>query len=633
MGSRTPIVKFGIAGVIDLAENGTSMDIEDVASTLQATSTMTRVTWRGNGILAVTVQHCEDARSEPGSYQHQVPRCGPHQGVLYGHFFATSGPQTPPGQHAFEGIAQRMLCDYRDRGLTALNALNGAWVCAMLDDSAQRAIFARDAAGVETLYVAYRHPRVVYASDLRVLRAIGIAGLLDEQAIAEYMHYLYVPAPRTIYQDVHAVLPGHALIIDQVGMCQKRYAIPRFVQGIRFSDQHNVDSMIKEYLPQFENLLLSAVKDCIPKRGRVGLLLSGGKDSGSLAVALSQVAPERVIALTAGSQNSKLDESGDAARLCSVLGLEHQIYIPQPQDIVSGVWRLAACQDQPFGDPASLPLWLTLEHLPDDVSVVWDGNGNDYYFGHFEPVSGRAYQRRIELQRTLPRELWPILLILMRLGPRRCRSQAKKWREPIEESFTAWRGWTREELSRLWQHDISLSNTFLWKVMSANKSVCWNELQTEIIGSMWKPNAVFRKVVHLSHEVGRTARFPFVDNRLAQFVNGLPQELKFLEGTGKILLRAYLAKYLPKELVEKPKHGFDFDQNLVLQHDGRAWPSMLRKRELLQVLPAWSTKAIEDLLSQHEKRPGEYVDKMYTLCLIATWAAAANGHVLEGPSS
>jgi asparagine synthase (glutamine-hydrolysing) len=123
-------------------------------------------------------------------------------------------------------------------------------------------------------------------------------------------------------------------------------------------------------------------------------------------------------------------------------------------------------------------------------------------------------------------------------------------------------------------------------------------------------------------------RFPFTDSRLASFVQGLPEELKFKDGVNKQILRAYMRKNLPREIVEKPKHGFVFDLNRLFANPAFRWPDEMERAGLLRMLPTWSQGPIHELLRRHAQAPGDarWQYRLYALCLLATVLAVKNGY-------
>lgn len=623
LSSRVP---FGWAGIIDLTPQPTPLQLEHLASCfLPVRSSTAAIAWHGDGISALSLQHEVDSPLGPGSTSLRVPSAGTFQSVVHGWFF------TPPaGVSAFGSLqaamGSKLISDFAELGTTALTVLNGGWAAVIWDKSQQRAVFARDGVGFETLYVTVRGSQIVFASDLRIFRLAGLTAKYDEQAIAEFLHFLYVPSPRSIYKDVISVLPGHTLTIDAQGIRQERFAPQRFVRGVELGDEHRVHLAIQEYLPHFEDRLQTAVESCIPRQGRVGLLLSAGKDSSSLAVALKHVAPDRVVALTVASSDPQLDESGYAARLCNFLGISHRVYTPHPDTLLSGFQQLVASQDQPMGDPASLLILLASFDFPEDVSVIWDGTGTDYYFGWVSEADKCRDAKKRRFRRFIPGFAWPLFLWAMQQGPERFASTAREWRKPMEEAFVPWNGWSQDELGRLWQRDISWSDTHLYELIRNSHGKDRITLHTEALGAVWMPNTVIRKVTCAAHVTGRAGRMPFIDNRLAEFVKDLPQELKYQDYMEKTLLRAYLTKHVPSDLIQKPKRGFVSDHHLLLQSERALLPRWLREGGALQVLPSWSETYISRILSEYGERPKNYADKIYALSLLSLWSAISRGH-------
>ncbi|MBN1875879.1 MAG: hypothetical protein JXA33_16775 [Anaerolineae bacterium] len=620
-------ITFGVVGAIDLYDDDASLHdgIYNLASSFVTLPETVSTLWHGDRIAAITFQHSEDAQIPPGQYKYSIPQVGAYQGIVQGHFF--SGFETlADDEQRLRGISHAVVSGYVDRGLRAFATLNGAWLAVVFDREKQCAVFARDGVGFETLYVATSGPRIVFASDLRAFRLAGLATEYDEQAIMEFLHYLYVPSPRSVYKDVSSVLPGHALVIDPQGTRQKRFAPPRFVQGVPLRDEGKIHAAIQDYLPLFEERMLVAAESCIPRRGRIGLLLSAGKDSTSLAVALKEVAPDRVVALTMAFGGPPLDESSDAASVCEYLGIPHKVYTPASDALIPGFQRLVMCEDQPMGDTASLPLLLASSAFPEDVSVVWDGTGNDYYFGYVHHFDEYRDHKRRQFKRFVPDFAWPLFLRIMQLGPARFASTARDWQTPLEEAFVTLNGWTQEELKRLWQRDVDWSNTYMWELVRKNTDKDWIALKSEIEGSIWTPSASIRKSVYVARAAGLALRMPLIDNRLAEFVNGLPQELQYWGYSNKTLLRAYLAKHLPRELVEKPKRYFFFDTNALIDNRNGRLLGWLEESGLLRVFPSWSKAYLAEMLSEYRKRPDVYGDRIYALSLLSLWMATSRGY-------
>jgi asparagine synthase (glutamine-hydrolysing) len=618
----TPIT-FGMAGVIYTGSSGDHVRDESwMERAFQMTRWTTRCRWRSDDMTVITQQHAHDVRSQPGTYDLSIPESGSIEAVVFGQFFAV------PAQAAHLGdVSRNLLSAYLDHGASGFRKLNGLWAAAVWDRHAQQAFFARDSIGGQTLYAMRLDRRIVFATDLRAFQAAGLTCTLDEEAIAQFLHYLYVPAPRSLLEDCVAVLPGSVLSVGEA-IRQEKYSAPRFVSGTSIGNQQRIVEEIERQLPRFEEKLLASVADCIPPQGRIALALSGGKDSSVLAIALSKLCPDRVLAFTVGQSDARLNESDDAALVCAALGLAHHTYVPSTEDLARGILEFARVQDQPVGDLAALPYFLGMSQLPEDCTVVIDGTGNDYYFGIPGTAKGLwRYERRRAIQ-EMTGPLWPVLLRLMARGPEGARRLSHFWQRPVEESFVAWEGWSTDELAQLFGRGVSLEDTHLWKLMRSDDPGNWLNLHTEVVCGVWEPHAAYRKAIHFAQALGRSIRFPFTDNRLATFVQGLPSELKFRDGVNKQLLRAYMMRGLPRAINEKPKSGFIFDINQLLLNPVFRWPEELDRAALLQVMPGWAKEPIAQLLKRHTAAPDDmrWQQRLYALCLLATVLAVKDGY-------
>ena len=350
---RAARVCFGMAG--EIYTGGTRPHADDdngswIGAQFATTASTTATEWRGADMVIFTFQHADEVRAAPGRSRRTLPATHAHEGLVFGQFFEVAGPSMDSG-----ALSGEILENFGAVGDSAFQSVNGTWVAVMWDRKRRQALFVRDGLGVLTLYAAPLPDRIVFSTDLRVLQSAGLTGGLDEQGAAQFLHYLYVPAPRTIAVGCHAVLPGHVFRIAGDSSHQQHFGAPRFVEGGPLLVGQHFQREVEARLPEFEQRLLTAVADCLPPTGRIALTLSGGKDSSTLAVALSKICPDRVLALNVGALDWRVDESHDARLVCEALGLRFQSYTPSDEALASGLYEFARAQDQPWGDPAALP--------------------------------------------------------------------------------------------------------------------------------------------------------------------------------------------------------------------------------------------------------------------------------------
>ena len=320
------------------------------------------------------------------------------------------------------------------------------------------------------------------------------------------------------------------------------------------------------------------------------------------------------------------NEINDAALVCGSLGLAHEVLSPSDDEIARFIPEFARQQDQPIGDLAAFPYFYGMAQLPEDCTIILDGSGNDDYFGVTGAALALKYKVRSDVKKYVPDALWPAFIGLLSVGPTGMRRLSKYWSRPIEDSFVAWDGWNTPELTRLFRHDISFDDTYLWRVMREADPEQWKTLMTEVVGRIWEPQAGFAKGIHAAHALGKGLCFPFNDERLASWVHQLPQELKL----DKAVLLAYMAKNLPREIVQKPKSGFHFNLNRLFQNPKYRWAEELDRAGLLQVLPSWSRQPIQELLDSYTREPQDsrWQHRLYGLCLLATVVAMKHEHTM-----
>jgi asparagine synthase (glutamine-hydrolysing) len=575
-------------------------------------------TWRAPGILVVTAQHAYETDGKAGRFERDLPRVNGTFGLVCADLESRATTTVEAASLLVAGITGEEH--------SALRELDGSWVGFSWDTKRKVARFFRDAAGLRLLFVARLPDRIVFATDTRLMVAAGVPREFDSQAAAEYLHFFYISGPRILLRDAQAVLPAHVLTLDDAGVRQSRWSPGRWVPGEPIGDPGEIERAVTRELPRFEELLLATVKSCIPPTGRVALSLSGGKDSSTLAVALSKICPDRVLAYTVGMTDKRHDEGNDAALVCKALGIEHFVHVATDEELATGVRELTQALDQPVGDLAALPYYAAMRALPEDCHVLLDGSGNDYYFGCNIGWKLKRLQQRLSIQNKLPGPLWKMLLWGMSRATNNMELLADSWRKPVEETFVGWEGWTQAELSRLLDRDVSFEDSYWWRTVRKLDLARPTDLQTEAICHVWEPSTAFRKAVHFGQSTGRIVRLPFTDQRLVTWANALPAELKYNGKINKYLMRAYMKANLPREIVEKPKHGFIFDLNRVLMNPIYPWAEEMKRAGRLKFAPDWSQSQIDALWDNYRRSPTDqrWQQRVYSLCMLNSAFSSPN---------
>lgn len=469
--------------------------------------------------------------------------------------------------HRFRGRSdtETIVHLYEELGEGCFERLDGMFAIALWDARRRRLLLGRDRFGEKPLYY-YDGPDgcFAFASELRAFSALpDLDRELDWAALDQYLSLGYILAPSTPFRCVKKVLPGHFLVVDLAaeGVREIRYWTPAPPNEER---SHSRD---EEYLDEFRDLLVNAVRGRMVSDVPVGAFLSGGIDSSLIVAAMAEVGAGRARTFSIGSPGFALnDETDVAATVARALGVEHQRIGVSFDEIRDLICELPDRLDEPLGDPAGLGVYLiTRAARRHGVTVMLSGDAGDEIF------LGYPIHRQAEQLATLFRlpafARRGLALGLSSWGRITRRSRLEKagvtLRQPgmtLAAYFLAGHGaWTIDEVSRL-RHappiDLAASR-FARALSDATAGPRPLHRMTRALIETYLPDNNLCRMDRYSMANGVEARAPFLDPRFLQFASRLPLPLKIDGASMKVLPRRALARYVPGSVARRPKHGFD----------------------------------------------------------------------------
>jgi asparagine synthase (glutamine-hydrolysing) len=470
-----------------------------------------------------------------------------------------------------------ILCAYQEWGTECIHKFIGMFAFAIWDHSRHRLFAARDRLGIKPLYYYFKDGTFLFASELKGLMAFrDFPRTIDDEALSLYMHYQYIPAPRTIFRDTFKLLPGHYLLGTDHGMETRPYwCIPGSMKDPdepQVSDESHLLDVLDEKLTQ-------AVADRLISDVPLGALLSGGIDS-SLVVALMQkVNPSPIRTFSIGFSEDKYNEAPWASKIASYLGTNHTELYVDPAKALEVIPQLPDMYDEPFADSSAVPTYLVSKLTRSHVTVALSGDGGDEQFAGY--VRYWMTRTMADWLNKIPRYVkaqfaralaalpanWvaQCYLPLRDLLPQRLRvaNFQDKWQKLImqlgqSDLAELYRMticlWSRSEISELLGRQLPTSryedefrSVAGWPVISGLMHVDQHT---------YLPDCMLTKVDRASMAASIEVRVPLLDHRVVEFTSRLPESLKYRNGTGKYILKKLLARYLPPELFERPKMGF-----------------------------------------------------------------------------
>src|SRR5262249_41470213 len=267
---------------------------------------------------------------------------------------------------------------YEERGPEFVEALRGMFALAIWDARNGRLVLARDRFGIKPLYYRVAGGELSFASELKALvRQPGFSREIDQEALESFLAFNSIPSPLTIFREARKLPAGHLLVAERGEVSISRYARPSPV------GESEVRSESEEALAvELRDCLRDSVRAHLVSDVPVGVLLSGGIDSCSLAALAAQESGYRVSTFSIGFEESSFDELERARVVAKRYDTDHHELVLRP-DAVELLPRLVEAFDEPFGDSSALPTYLVSELAADTVKVVLSGEGGDELFGGY----------------------------------------------------------------------------------------------------------------------------------------------------------------------------------------------------------------------------------------------------------
>lgn len=496
----------------------------------------------------------------------------------------------------------------------AVRRFVGMFAFALWDRQERRLYLVRDRLGIKPLYYGKVGDDLVFGSELKAIREYpGFEGEFDRDALALYMRYNYVPSPHCIYQGLHKLRPGCILTLTSPQS--------EFVQDPFWSAQEvarkGIESPFQgadmEAIEELECHLRTAVGLRMIADVPLGAFLSGGVDSSTVVALMQEQSSRPVKTFTIGFHEDDYDEAAHARRVAAHLQTEHTELYATSQDARDVIPLLPRMYDEPFADVSQIPTYLVSKLARAKVTVSLSGDGGDEVFGGYnrylfaQSVWGLV-RRTPSLIRRATASMLEIIpggaidrafRVIRPMLPSRMQLQSPESRVQALAGYMSAESWQEIYVRTLsyWQDPSSVvasarEPTTVFESISASAKMAGPH-EAMMLGDLlnYLPDDILTKVDRASMAASLEARVPLLDHRVVEFAWRLPLRLKIRNNVSKWILRQILCKYVPEELIERPKMGFGVPIGNWLRGPLRDWAedllseSNLRRHGLFQVRP------------------------------------------------
>jgi asparagine synthase (glutamine-hydrolysing) len=450
---------------------------------------------------------------------------------------------------------------YEELGEDCFAELRGMFTIALWDGRRKRLLLARDRIGKKPLFYSWDGRRLLFASEIKALWAAGgVSAEMDLSALSDYFSFQYVPAPKTIYRNVHKLRPAHYLIAEGSNIREVPYWDIRFDETRQLSESEWCDCFLEEFRTAVKSRLVSDVP--------LGAFLSGGVDSSSV-VALMNEFQSPVTTCSIGFTEESYDETGDARQFAGTLGANHFEHIVRPQAI-DLLPKLAWHYDEPFADSSAVPTYYVSQVARQHVTVALSGDGGDENFAGYRRYKLGMWENQL-------RSFVPPAARRAIFGPLGHLYPKMGWAPRIVRAKSTFQSLARDPLEGYF-YGISccppalkrqLLNGDVWKSLAgydsvdvlrahydrANTSDPLSRIQYVDIKT-YLVDDILVKVDRASMANSLEVRCPLLDHKLMELIAQMPSGLKLHNGQGKYIFKKALERVLPAPVLKRRKKGF-----------------------------------------------------------------------------
>ena len=464
-----------------------------------------------------------------------------------------------------DGDSEVILAAWQRWGPECLSRLHGMFAFAIYDLAAKTLFLARDRLGVKPLFFApLSDGSVIFGSELKALLAHPLLRReVDPLAVEDYLAWGYVPDHRSILAGVHKLPAGHSLLLRH----DAPLPAPSRYWDVSFADRRK--GRASDLEAELLHLLRQAVQSRMVADVPLGAFLSGGVDSSSVVALMAEASSSPVKTCSIGFDVAALDESNYAEQIARRFATDHRARNVSPDDF-DHVDTLAGMFDEPFADASALPTWRVCQLARETVTVALSGDGADEAFAGYRRHLFQHGEDR--LRSFLPQALrGPVFGGLGAIYPKadwaprplRAKTTLLSLAASSEAGYARAIGIVPPELRQTLyspeflrlRGDYRAEQPFE-KLMRGAPARSGIDAAQYADLKFWLPGDILTKVDRTSMAVSLEAREPLLDHRLIEFAAALPENLRMRRGEGKWLLKKTMRRYLPDDILYRPKQGF-----------------------------------------------------------------------------
>lgn len=508
-----------------------------------------------------------------------------------------------------------------------IKQLVGMFAIVLWDNEENKLFLIRDRIGEKPLYYGYADDTFLFASELKAIEQhSGFKPEVNEVAAVNFLTKGYVPNELSIYEGIFKLKPGSILEINLENF--KKRTLPQsktywsLNQELQKAGKNQFNGTYEEAKDELERLLLRSIKEQSIADVPVGAFLSGGVDSSLVCALLQKNAKSELLTFTIGMPEPGINEAKYAEIVAKHLKTKHTCKYLSTSEILDKIDDVIAIWDEPFGDSSQLPTFFVSEQAKKHVQVSLSGDGADeFLYGYIDHQVYTKFKKYVFISYM---GLDKFLLYTMRLAGFTKHNFFKKIQNlsyllGLFKKFKNLGDVHENWHNKFWNSKLPVKDELLDLSYMGKKSSKYLFNNVGYYDALnYLPNDILVKVDRASMAVSLETRAPFLDHRVLEFLFSLPQDFIYKNGVTKRIVRDILYKYVPREIIERPKQGFSVPMSYWLRNDLKVWAE-----DILKLIPAeskfWDKEVVNQIWTEHQTEYRDHPEKIWNIIILESF--------------
>ena len=533
---------------------------------------------------------------------------------------------------------ETLLAAIEEWGLdVALKKTNGMFSIALWDKNSKNLFLARDRIGEKPLYYGWVNEQFVFASELKSIKKFPkFNNSIDRSSLALYLRFNSIPSPYSIYKDIYKLEPGQVIQLNSDSKELKKSYFWSIEEVIRDGCSNRFKEAPKIIVNNLENVLSNSISSQMQSDVPLGAFLSGGIDSSTIAALMQSKSANKINTFTIGFNEKEFDEAKHAMLVAKHIGTNHFDMYVNEKDTLDVIPLLPKIYDEPFADSSQIPTFLVSKFAKEKVTVALSGDAGDELFG--------GYNRYVFSKKTFNKILKTPILLKKFLSRFMLGFSEEKWNSMLS-------GLLRKRIANI-GHKIhkaanvlesssirdlhfklisQIQNPSDWLLDGNEHPSVFNDkterfLELDPIEQMmaydlisYLPTDILTKIDRAAMSVSLETRVPFLDPEVIKFSTCLPIEFKIRNGVTKWALREVLYKYVPKDLIERPKMGFAVPLAEWLRGPLKDWAESLLDEKRLHEEGFFNVEFVRSKWLEHLNCDANWEHQLWNVLMFQSW--------------